>query len=131
MRPIPGTPPTELSRLVRAEDRVSFIYLERCVVHRQDNALTAADDRGVVHIPAATLGAVMLGPGTRVSHQAMTLLADSGSTVVWVGSRGALLRAWSGPVHVQSTGGSTSEACDQSVLAPPHSPIDVCRSIPR
>ncbi|MEI2650026.1 MAG: type I-E CRISPR-associated endonuclease Cas1e [Dermatophilaceae bacterium] len=88
MRPIPGTPPTELSRLVRAEDRVSFIYLERCVVHRQDNALTAADDRGVVHIPAATLGAVMLGPGTRVSHQAMTLLADSGSTVVWVGEQG-------------------------------------------
>lgn len=88
MRPIPGAPPTELGQLVRAEDRVSFLYLERCIVHREGNALTAQDDRGTVHIPAATLGVLMLGPGTRVSHQAMTLIADSGSTAVWVGEQG-------------------------------------------
>ncbi len=67
---------------------MSFVYLERCIVHRVDNAITAQDERGIVHIPAATLGALMLGPGTRVTHQAMTLLADSGSTAVWVGERG-------------------------------------------
>ncbi len=88
MKPAPGPPPTELSQLVRAEDRLSFVYLERCIVHRDNNALTVQDDRGVMHIPAATLGAVMFGPGTRVSHQAITLLADSGSTAVWVGEQG-------------------------------------------
>jgi len=88
VRKIPGTRPPELPELVRAQDRISFVYLERCIVHRQDNAITATDERGTVHLPAATLGALLLGPGTRVSHQAMVLLAESGSTAVWVGERG-------------------------------------------
>ena len=88
MRQVPGVRPPELTELVRAQDRLSFLYLERCVVHRDANAITATDERGTVHIPAASLGALLLGPGTRVSHQAMVLLAESGSTAVWVGERG-------------------------------------------
>jgi CRISPR-associated protein Cas1 len=88
MKPIPGTPPVDISELVRAQDRVSFVYVERCLVNRQDNAITIQDERGTVHLPAATLGALLLGPGTNVSHQAMVLLAESGSTAVWVGERG-------------------------------------------
>ena len=84
MKPIPGVPPPDLPALVRAKDRMSFLYVERCIVHREANAITATDDRGTVHIPAASLGALLLGPGTSVSHQAMMLLADSGSTAVWV-----------------------------------------------
>ncbi len=34
MQGIPGAPPPELGQLTRAEDRMSFLYLERCVVHR-------------------------------------------------------------------------------------------------
>ncbi|GAB3618003.1 type I-E CRISPR-associated endonuclease Cas1e [Okibacterium endophyticum] len=83
-----GTPPPELPELVRAQDRISFIYLERATIHRDQNAITATDERGTIHIPAASLGALLLGPGTRVSHQAMVLLAESGSTAVWVGERG-------------------------------------------
>lgn len=67
---------------------MTFLYLERCVVHRESNAITATDERGTVHIPAASLGALLLGPGTTVSHAAMTLMAESGSTAVWVGERG-------------------------------------------
>lgn len=88
MKPVPGVRPPELGELVRAQDRLSFLYLERCVVHRDANAITATDERGTVHVPAASLGALLLGPGTRVSHQAMMLLAESGSTAVWVGERG-------------------------------------------
>lgn len=58
------------------------------MVHRDANAITARDARGTVHIPAATLGALLLGPGTNVSQQAMVLLAESGSTAVWVGEQG-------------------------------------------
>jgi CRISPR-associated protein Cas1 len=85
---IPGTRPVPLSQLVRAQDRLSFLYLEHCVVNRDDNAITATDKRGTVHIPAATLGALLLGPGTNVTQQAMVLLAESGSTAVWVGEHG-------------------------------------------
>lgn len=88
MRPIPGAPPVDISELVRAQDRVSFVYVGRCIVNRQDNAITVQDERGTVHLPAATLGALLLGPGSNVTHQAMTLLAESGSTAVWVGERG-------------------------------------------
>lgn len=84
----PGTPPPTLPELVRAQDRLSFLYLERCVVHRDSNAITAQDDRGTVHVPAAGIGVVLFGPGTRVTHQAMVLLAESGATAVWVGEQG-------------------------------------------
>ncbi|MET9229151.1 type I-E CRISPR-associated endonuclease Cas1e [Lentzea sp. NPDC003310] len=88
MPDIPGARPVPLSQLVRAQDRLTFLYLEHCVVHRDANAITARDAKGVVHIPAATLGALLLGPGTTVSQQAMLLLAESGSTAVWVGEHG-------------------------------------------
>lgn len=67
---------------------MTFLYLERCIVHRESNAITATDERGTVHIPAASLGALLFGPGVQVSHHAMMLLAESGSTAVWVGERG-------------------------------------------
>lgn len=88
MKEIPGPRPVDISELVRAQDRLSFVYLERCIVHREGNAVTATDDRGTVHIPAASLGALLLGPGATVSHQAMVLLAESGSTAVWMGEHG-------------------------------------------
>ncbi|PRX51085.1 CRISPR-associated Cas1 family protein [Prauserella shujinwangii] len=74
--------------LVRAADRLSFLYLDRCVVNRDSNAITATDERGTVHIPAAAVGVLLLGPGTTVTHQAIMLMSDSGSTVVWVGEQG-------------------------------------------
>ncbi|WIX85669.1 type I-E CRISPR-associated endonuclease Cas1e [Amycolatopsis sp. DG1A-15b] len=74
--------------LVRAADRISFVYLDRCVINRDSNAITATDERGTVHLPAAAVGVLMLGPGTTITHQAIALMADSGSTVVWVGEHG-------------------------------------------
>lgn len=74
--------------LARASDRISFIYLERCTVHRDSNAVTAEDADGIRHIPVATIGTLLLGPGTRVTHQAMSLLGDAGARVVWVGENG-------------------------------------------
>lgn len=88
MADIPGARPVPISQLTRAQDRLTFLYLEHCIVHRDANAITARDSRGTVHIPAATLGALLLGPGTNVSQQAMVLLAESGSTAVWVGEQG-------------------------------------------
>ncbi len=80
--------PVPVTALPRADDRMSFLYLEHCVVHREDGAVTARDDKGMVRIPAASLLAVLLGPGTSVSHQAMSLLGECGTAAVWVGERG-------------------------------------------
>lgn len=88
MTKLPGSPPPALHELVRVTDRITFVYLEHSVVHRDSNAITATDTRGTVHIPAASLGALLLGPGTSVTHQAMLLLGECASTAVWVGERG-------------------------------------------
>ncbi|MFF4583729.1 type I-E CRISPR-associated endonuclease Cas1e [Streptomyces sp. NPDC001389] len=74
--------------LTRVAERISFIYLERCTIHRDANAITAEDADGTTHIPSATIGTLLLGPGTRITHQAMSVLADSGAAVAWVGEQG-------------------------------------------
>ncbi|MFE1957621.1 type I-E CRISPR-associated endonuclease Cas1e [Streptomyces sp. NPDC059479] len=84
--------------LTRVGDRSSFLYLERCTVHRDDNAITATDTDGVTHIPSATIGTLLLGPGTRVTHQAMALLGESGAAVVWVGEHGVRFYAGGRPL---------------------------------
>lgn len=71
--------------MARLEDRLSFVYLERCKVHRSDNAITATNADGVIYFPSAMVAVLLLGPGTDITHQAMVVLADSGTTVVWVG----------------------------------------------
>ncbi|MFY7069272.1 type I-E CRISPR-associated endonuclease Cas1e [Nocardiopsis changdeensis] len=74
--------------LTRVGERISFVYLEKCIVHREDNAITAADGEGVRHLPSATIGVLLLGPGTSVTDGAMKLLGECGATVVWVGEYG-------------------------------------------
>lgn len=74
--------------LTRVAERISFIYLERCTVHREDNAITAEDAEGTTHIPSATIGTLLLGPGTRITHQAISILGESGAAVAWVGEQG-------------------------------------------
>ena len=88
MTGIPGARPPRRKELTRAQDRFAFVFLEHCVISREDSAVTATDDKGTIHIPAATIGALLLGPGTRVTHQAMVLLSECGASVVWVGENG-------------------------------------------
>ncbi|MFE1287560.1 type I-E CRISPR-associated endonuclease Cas1e [Streptomyces sp. NPDC058751] len=74
--------------LTRTAERLSFVYLERCIVHRDANAITAQDAEGTTHIPSATIGTLLLGPGTRITHQAMSVLGETGAAVAWVGEHG-------------------------------------------
>lgn len=77
--------PALTRHLTRADERISFVYLERCTVHRDANAITAQDAEGTTHLPSATIGTLLLGPGTRITHQAMSLLGETGAAVCWVG----------------------------------------------
>ncbi|MFZ1381512.1 MAG: type I-E CRISPR-associated endonuclease Cas1e [Scrofimicrobium sp.] len=95
---MPGVVPSNPSELARVEDRISFVYLEHAVIARDANALTATTEDGVVHIPSAALLVLMLGPGTNVTHQAMAVIADSGTSVVWVGERGVRYYAGGRPL---------------------------------
>jgi CRISPR-associated protein Cas1 len=83
-----GIKKPEIQQLPRLQDRMTFLYLERCKVNREDGAITATDQAGVTHIPAAAVSVLMLGPGVDVSHRAMELIGDMGVTVLWVGEHG-------------------------------------------
>ena len=88
MTNIPGMIRPEIQMLPQVADRLTFLYLERCVLNRQDSAITVADDRGTVFVPAAAISVIMLGPGTKITHRAMELIGDAGVTVIWVGEHG-------------------------------------------
>lgn len=93
-----GAAPPSSQQLLRVEDRVTFLHLERCTVSRDSNAITATNNEGTVHVPAATISAVLLGPGTRVTHHAVMLMAECGVTVVWVGEQGVRYYAHGSPL---------------------------------
>lgn len=97
MSRIPGARPPDPKDLVRAQDRLTFLYVERCVVHRDSNAITVTDARGVAHVPAAALSVLLIGPGVRITHSAISVLAESGSTAVWVGENGVRYYAHGSP----------------------------------
>ena len=88
MTNIPGMIRPEIQMLPQIADRLTFLYLERCVLNRQDSAITVADDRGTVFVPAAVISVIMLGPGTKITHRAMELIGDAGVAVIWVGEHG-------------------------------------------
>lgn len=97
-----GARPPERKELGRFENRLSFIYVEQCVIHRDANALTFTDDSGVAHLPAASVAALTIGPGTRITHAAMGLLGVCGVSVVWVGEQGVRYYAHGRPLSGSS-----------------------------
>lgn len=118
-------PPVPVTALPRVQDRMSFLYLEHCVVHREDGALTARNDQGTIRVPAASLVAVFLGPGTSVSHQAMCLLGECGTTAVWVGERGVRYYA-----HGRSLATSTRLLVEQAArVSSPQKRLGVAREM--
>ena len=78
----------EINELPRISDRVSFIYIEHAKVNRQDGAIVVSDNKGIVRIPVAMIGALLLGPGTDITHRAMELIGDMGTGIAWVGEKG-------------------------------------------
>ena len=88
MADIPGIIRPELQALPQIADRMTFLYLEHCVLNRQDGAITATDDRGTAFVPAAAISVLLLGPGTKVTHRAMELIGDAGVSALWVGEHG-------------------------------------------
>lgn len=84
---------TKIQEMPRISDRVTFIYVEHARINRIDGAVTVTESRGVVRIPASMIGILLLGPGTNISHRAVELLGESGTSIAWVGEYGIRLYA--------------------------------------
>ena len=87
----------DLHELPKLRDSVSFLYLEHGIIERAQNAVEFFDAQGGrTMVPAAALTALMLGPGTSVTHAAIRTLADNGCLVLWCGEEGVRFYAQGG-----------------------------------
>lgn len=97
-----GTLRPDLHELPQIRDRYTFLYLEHCILSRDSGALKAEDKDGYILIPSHAFLVLLLGPGTRVSHRAMELIADSGVIITWVGEAGTKFYAGGRPLSSSS-----------------------------
>lgn len=76
------------------KDRVSVVFIEKGQLDVLDGAFVVVDKNGVrTHIPVGGVACLMLEPGTRVSHAAVTLASRVGCLLVWIGEAGVRLYA--------------------------------------
>ena len=76
------------------KERVSVLFIEKGNLDVLDGAFVVVDKTGVrTHIPIGGVACLMLEPGTRVSHAAVTLASRVGCLLVWVGEAGVRLYA--------------------------------------
>jgi len=76
------------------KDRVSVLYVEKGNLDVLDGAFVVVDKTGIrTHLPVGGVACLMLEPGTRVSHAAVTLASRVGCLLVWIGDGGVRLYA--------------------------------------
>jgi len=76
------------------KDRLSILFLEKGNLDVLNGAFVIVDKNGVrTHIPVGSVACLMLEPGTRVSHAAVTLASRVGCLLVWTGEAGVRLYA--------------------------------------
>lgn len=76
-------------RPIAIKDRSAIVFLEYGQVDVIDGAFVVVDDKGVrIQIPVGGLACLMLEPGIRITHAAVSLAARVGCLLVWVGEAG-------------------------------------------
>ena len=87
-----------MQELPRISDRISFLYLEHCILERKDSGLVSIQGQFLTPIPIASVSTLLLGPGTSITHSAVSLIADVGALIVWVGENGSRYYAHGSPL---------------------------------
>jgi CRISPR-associated protein Cas1 len=75
----------DLHSLPKVRDSWSYLYVEHKKIDQEDKAIALHDKAGKVAVPCASLTALLLGPGTSITHAAIKALADNGCLVMWTG----------------------------------------------
>ncbi len=86
---LPGLPPP---KPIPLKERAAMVFVERAQIDVKDGAFVAIDADGMrTHIPVGGIACLMLEPGARISHAAVSLAAQAGTLVTWVGEGGVRL----------------------------------------
>ena len=82
-----------------------MIFLQYGLIDVKDGAFVLVDEGGVrTHIPVGSIACIFLEPGTRISHRAVSLAAEVGTLLIWVGEGG---------VRLYSSGQPGGARCDR------------------
>lgn len=77
---------------IAIKERLSLLFLEKGELDVIDGAFVLVDKAGFrSQIPVGGVACLMLEPGTRVSHAAVSLAARVGCLLIWVGEAGVRL----------------------------------------
>jgi CRISPR-associated protein Cas1 len=80
--------------LPQIKDKYPFLYLERGRLEIDDSSIKWIDsDCNVVPLPIATINALLLGPGTSITHEAVKVAAAANCAICWVGEDSLLFYA--------------------------------------
>lgn len=78
----------DLHVLPKVRDSQSYLYVEHKQIDQDDKSISLNDKAGQVAVPCSNLTALLLGPGTSITHAAVKTLADNGCLVLWTGESG-------------------------------------------
>jgi CRISPR-associated protein Cas1 len=78
----------DLSSLPKFRDGSTFLYVDRSKVDRDEFGIRLSMADGEFRFPCAEVSTLMLGPGTSISHSAISELAKFGCLVIWCGEHG-------------------------------------------
>lgn len=80
--------------LPQVKDKYPFLYLERGRLEIDDSSVKWIDStNNVVPLPVATLNALLLGPGTTITHDAVRTATAANCAICWVGEDSLLFYA--------------------------------------
>lgn len=110
--------------LPQVKDKYPFLYLERGRLEVDDSSIKWIDsEANVVPLPVATLNALLLGPGTTVTHDAIKTATSANCAVCWVGEDSLLFYA----AGFLPTADTRNLKAQISLSADPRAAVEVAR----
>lgn len=82
---------------VPVTSRVSFLYAERGILEVDGHAVVLRQGEMLTHFPVGGTTAVILMPGSTVTHAAVRTCAEAGCLLIWTGEHGVRLYAAGNP----------------------------------
>lgn len=88
--------------LTHADERISLLYVEKAKIEQSEYGVQIRRGSKVSEIPITTISCLILGPGTNITHRAVSNCAQAGCSICWMGMDQAVFYAYGNPTTNKS-----------------------------
>ena len=88
--------------LTRARERISILYIEKARIEQSEYGVQIRQGNKVSEIPITTISCIMLGPGTIITHRAVSNISQAGCSICWMGMNQSVFYAYGQPATNKS-----------------------------